>query len=1209
MKTVFVLEGNAQDHEELQALLQNHGYTVTSKSDKNVQVSKVPQGVDPCNRSGAEKAAQETFLSSLDGNLYAVIPAENDAVEVTEPPQGVEQHFRGIYENGPLGIFRSSLDGKLLSTNPVGAHMLKYASPLEMIKAVNRTSIAEALYLDDHHRQEVLAQVLSSDDWIVFDEKFCCKDGSLIDCNFHMRAVRDIDGKPLEMEGFFEDISERKRQDEALRFTQFAIENTIDQAFWMTDDARLIYVNETACQKLGYSREELLRMSVPDIDPNFFAEVFAEHWRKLKEKGAMTFESRHRAKDGQVYPVEIRANYVVFDGKEYNCAFATDISERKQSEEFLLLSQIMIDGASMGIFRGSEDARILFVNDYWARKLGYTSEELCSMTFFDLDPSLTPEFWQEHRKKVADTGSNTFESEHRCKDGTDIPVEITVNLFKYRDQVYSCSFAKDICERKLAEKTMREANLVLENSPAVLFRWKAQPGWPVEMVSTNIIQFGYTTEELLLGKTSFSSMVHPEDLQRVAAEVAEHSSHGAGRFQQEYRIITKQGEVRWVDDRTVVERDANGGITHYQGMLIDITDRKRTECVINARMRLLQFAASHNLEELLEATLNEVEKLTESHAGFYHFLEDDQQTLSLQSWSTKTKTVFCKMQGKELHYPVSKAGVWVDCVHQRRPVIHNDYAALPHRKGLPPGHAPVFRELVVPVFRGEKIVAVLGVGNKEQNYTQQDVETVSLLADLAWTIVENKRSEEALRDSERQYRSIVEHAPFGITHSTKEGKLLSANPALASILKYDSPQELLETINRSSIQDVLFPKPFEREPLVKNIFAGDSWTVFNNRLRCKDGSIVTCRVHSRRIADESGQANAFESFQENITDQLTAEQALRESEEKFRVMAETSPVAICIYQGESIIYANPAMERLFGYRAEELYNMKFWGWVHEDCQELVRSRGLARLAGEAVPGQYEVKCLTKAGEELYALVSAGVMTDQAGTIGVASFLDITERKRTEELIRTSLKEKDVLLREIHHRVKNNLQVVSSLLYLQSQKLADPELQSHFLESQSRICSMALAHEQLYQSKSLAEVSVKSYVESLVSQLQQALQRPEQQIDCRTVVGDIVLDIAQIVPCGLLITEFLSNAYKHAFAGRRDGTVTISMEQSGDYLALSVADDGVGLPTGLDCRQATTLGLQLVAALVNQLNGTLEVSREDGTLFRVIFPESLANGSQ
>jgi PAS domain S-box-containing protein len=919
MKTVLVLEGNEQDHRALQALLQDHGYTVNQTSGKTLQTSEMSKGADPRNQPGVANAPLATFRSSLDGKLYAVALAADNAFEVTDPPRGVERHFRGIYEKGPLGIFRSSLDGKLLSINPAGARLLKFDSPREMIEKVNRTGIGEALYLDAYHRSEVLAEILSCDDWCVYEEQFCCKDGSAIDCYFHMRAVRDTDGRPVELEGFFEDVSERKRIEQELRAseTRFRmIVETAAEGIWQVDrGGKTTYVNQRMEQMLYCEPGGMLGMHIYDFMDDEGRQVVAGIMSRRERGFCKTHDFKFIREDGSTLDALVSACPLVDDQGESLGSFAmvTDISERKRTEESLKLSHLMIDGASMGIFRGSEDARILSVNDHWARKLGYTPAELCSMTFFDLDPTLTPEFWREHRKKVTATGSNTFESVHRCKDGAEIPVEITVNLFRYRGQVFSCSFARDISERKQVE--------------------------------------------------------------------------------------------------------------------------------------------------------------------------------------------------------------------------------------------------------------------------------------------------EALRESERKYRSIVEHAPFGITHSTKEGKLVSVNPALAAILKYDSAQELQETINRSSIQEVLFPKPAEREPLVKQILSGDSWTVFNNRLRCKDGSIVTCRVHSRRIVDEDGQASGFESYQENITDQVEAEQSLRESEEKFRVLAETSPVAICIFKGEQLVYVNPATERLFGYSAAELLRMKFWDWAHDDCKELIRRLGLARLAGENVPGQYEARYVTKAGEELSVLVSAGKMECQGQPTGIVSYLDITERKRGEELIRSSLEEKEVLLREIHHRVKNNLQVVSSLLYLQSQKLADPELQNHFLESQSRICSMALAHEQLYQSKSLAEVSFRSYVKSLVGQLRQIFQRPGQQIECRTVVGDIFLDIEKVIPCGLLITELLSNAYKHAFADGRSGTITISMEHVRGQLVLSVADDGVGLPAGLNYRQTTTLGLQLVLALVNQLNGTLELEREGGTLFRITFAET------
>jgi PAS domain S-box-containing protein len=183
---------------------------------------------------------------------------------------------------------------------------------------------------------------------------------------------------------------------------------------------------------------------------------------------------------------------------------------------------------------------------------------------------------------------------------------------------------------------------------------------------------------------------------------------------------------------------------------------RRADAMNAARLRLIHFAATHSLDALLEETLNEAEALTGSLIGFYHFVDEDQRALTLQAWSTRTKATFCKAAGKGSHYAVDAAGVWVECVAQRGPVIHNDYASLPNRKGLPEGHAEVVRELVVPVLRGARVTAILGVGNKPGDYGPEDVEAVAVLADLAWEIADRKRADEQLHRVNRQLRAISE---------------------------------------------------------------------------------------------------------------------------------------------------------------------------------------------------------------------------------------------------------------------------------------------------------------------------------------------------------------------------------------------------------------------------------------------------------------------
>ena len=219
--------------------------------------------------------------------------------------------------------------------------------------------------------------------------------------------------------------------------------------------------------------------------------------------------------------------------------------------------------------------------------------------------------------------------------------------------------------------------------------------------------------------------------------------------------------------------------------------------------------------------------------------------------------------------------------------------------------------------------------------------------------------------------------------------------------------------------------------------------------------------------------------------------------------------------------------------------------------------------------------------------------------------DITERKKVDLQIQAALREKEALLRELFHRVKNNLQVVSSLLNLQSESLTDEQAVEMFRESRHRINSMALIHERLYMAKDLARINIEQYVHDLASELFFAYgvsaERVRLEVDINT--DGAVMDIEKAVPVGLIINELLTNALKYAFPGGRAGNLTVRIEPTpGDMLKLTVADDGVGLPAGIDVNDPVTLGLQLVSTLAEQLRGGLEARPQPGAAFTVTFPK-------
>lgn len=228
----------------------------------------------------------------------------------------------------------------------------------------------------------------------------------------------------------------------------------------------------------------------------------------------------------------------------------------------------------------------------------------------------------------------------------------------------------------------------------------------------------------------------------------------------------------------------------FRPLLLNIQQRDQAESIIQSRLRLMQFADTHTLDELLQFILDEIEILTGSTVSFLHLLEADQKTLLFQAWSTNTLQNMCKADGKDSHYAVGQAGVWADCVRQRQPIIHNDYASLPHRKGLPEGHAPVIREIVFPIMRDTKIVGIIGLGNKPQNYTARDLEVISTFADFAWDIVEHKRDENAIRNSEEKFRTLVDWTFDWEKWLNPQGNVIYMSPSCKRITGY-SPEEFI----------------------------------------------------------------------------------------------------------------------------------------------------------------------------------------------------------------------------------------------------------------------------------------------------------------------------------------------------------------------------------------------------------------------------------
>jgi len=247
----------------------------------------------------------------------------------------------------------------------------------------------------------------------------------------------------------------------------------------------------------------------------------------------------------------------------------------------------------------------------------------------------------------------------------------------------------------------------------------------------------------------------------------------------------------------------------------------------------------------------------------------------------------------------------------------------------------------------------------------------------------------------------------------------------------------------------------------------------------------------------------------------------------------------------------------------------------------------------------------KQGDEIrYYDISSSDLNDWQGRYvsRVMVLRDVTERVSAEERLRKSLAEKEILLKEVHYRVKNNLQIISSLLNLQAGSTDDPFTLSQLQDSQARIRSMALIHERLYRSDDLTRIELGSYLRDLTASLMRTYRGQAQSITLQVEAGPVLLDLDTAIPCGLIVNELVSNALTHAFPSGRSGQVGVEFrnDREAGLYRLSVWDDGIGLPASVDIHTASTLGLRLVAVLTQQMNGRLDLSRKEKTTFEITF---------
>jgi len=498
-----------------------------------------------------------------------------------------------------------------------------------------------------------------------------------------------------------------------------------------------------------------------------------------------------------------------------------------------------------------------------------------------------------------------------------------------------------------------------------------------------------------------------------------------------------------------------------------------------------------------------------------------------------------------------------------------------------------------------------------------------------------KQAEEALSNSEKKYRNIFENATEGIFQSTPEGRYISVNPAFARIGGYNSPDEMMDTV--TDIQKMMYVHKDDRTRLLELLNRQGQVNNFEAEIRRRDNTIIWILMNVKAIRDQGGKIILLEGTIQDITERKRVEEEFQASKAQLSNALEIAQLGHWEYDVANDLFTfNDHFYKIFHTSVEQFggYTMHSAEYahhfVHPDDIDVVREE--IRKAIETTDPHFsrhmEHRMLYADGTIGYISVRFFIVKDSQGntvkTYGVNQ--DITSHKQAEEKIKASLLEKETMLKEIHHRVKNNLQVISSLLGLQSSYVQDEKSRKIFQESQSRVSTMARIHTMLYQSKDMSRVDFGGFISDLVSHLQQSYGFAGSPVEIYVDVSGVSLPIETSIPCGLILNELVSNALKHAFPDtevREQGSgsrgqekeqkdeITITLtENSYDsppsalrppLITLTVSDNGIGFPEAVDFKNTKSLGLELVNLLVGQMNGTIDLHVKGGTTFIITFP--------
>jgi len=1106
---------------------------------------------------------------------------------------------------------------------PDGGTILVWNDAAEAISGYKKSDVMgkktvwKQLYPDPLYRKKVtgdIRRIIGKDEFLEnFETEIRCADGTTKTIVWNTRGLRDNGGFIASYIAIGRDITHQIVAETEIRhlatFPRLTPINILESDL----NGRILFINpamEKTLAAIGISDPGIF------IPSDFLEKIGAESpgTPPLQSERELVIQNRTFTLNLSFVP----------EGRSVR-VYATDITGRKKAEEDIRLSNLILktqqETSIDGILIVDETGKILNYNQRFIGIWGIPDNLITSR--FD-EPVLQyvvgqcadPEAFLSRVRHLYEHPKEKSHEEIRLKDGKVLERYSAPMLGEDNRYFGRVWYFHDITDRKQAEEALLRSEewyrALADALPDQIFI-NGRDG-TIQYVNAVALELLHRSPDQVIGK--LRSEVFPPEIARVQEDAIRRVFETGETERREDRIQFGETES-WIDASLVPLKDVAGTVTSVLGVAHDITTRRHMEEQLHASRQLF--------------------------ADIISFLPDPTLVIDRDGKVLAWNRALELLSGVSAEDIIGKGdheySVWLYA--KRRPILI-DLVLHPDMDAARMDYQNIRRE-------GRTLTAQIEINRPGRGHTTTLSLVTSPLIDPQGKItgaIESMRDISRLKETESELARInqsLEEIVRDRTRALEEEvaqrmraekdvqaaldytrSVIEANPDLmvvldgtGSVLDVNAAGEILTGMPR----DTLIGTQYFRY-LVDDGTHTDAFSHLLEQGRIekiiqitrKDGSITPLSVNATVIPESTGTGTRIIVSGHDITRQKEDEEVIRSSRQMLTNVVENFPGVVfwkdrnSVYLGCNRNFSAGAglkdPEEIVGKTDFDLPWSKTEAESYRSFDREVMEEGKPRLNIIETQLQNDGSVVWFNTNKVPLFGPDGTVV---GILGASN--DITRQKEVEEAIQASLDEKVILLREVHHRVKNNLQIIISLVNLQMRQTSDPVVKQIMAETQNRVRAMSLVHEKLYRSESLSRIDFADYTRYLATQLFSFYGTDTRRVQLDMSMGKIMVDINTAVPLGLLLNELISNALKHAFPDGREGTISISGGEEGDLITLVVRDNGIGIPEELDWKDTTSLGMRLVTSLIDQVDGTIALDRKSGTTFTVTMKRKPETGGE